>query len=130
MGKLDGAAVSRSASAWDERHVVFYGLRDPVVRRSLVVLLLLVALVLVLVLRGGEHRRKVPATQASLSAAVKEAQRTAGSLYYRGAMVNLNAKTVTVFLSYAPQSVMDSLNAKYPGVYIFRNNALPLALRG
>jgi hypothetical protein len=39
-------------SSWEDRHRFFYGLRDPVVKRSLVVLLLVVAVVLYLVLRG------------------------------------------------------------------------------
>jgi len=55
---FDSATVSRSASSWEERHVVFYGLRDPVVRRSLlVVLVLAIAGMLFFVLRGGEDRR-------------------------------------------------------------------------
>ena len=55
---LDSATVRRRASSWEDPHVVFYGLRDPVVRRSLlVVLVLAIAGVLFFVWRGGEDRR-------------------------------------------------------------------------
>ena len=57
MSAFDSAALRRRASSWEDRDVVVYGLRDPVVRLSLAVLLLVVAVVLFLVLRGGEDRR-------------------------------------------------------------------------
>jgi hypothetical protein len=44
--------VKRRISSWEGRHRAFYGLRDPVVKRSLLVLALVAAVVLFLVLRG------------------------------------------------------------------------------
>jgi hypothetical protein len=58
VNAFDGAAVSPKASSWQDRHRVFYGPRDPVVRFSLAVLVLAVAaLVLFFVFRGSGGRR-------------------------------------------------------------------------
>jgi hypothetical protein len=53
---LESATVKRRISSWENRHRVFYGLRDPVVRCVLVVFLLAVAVVLFLALRGPDRR--------------------------------------------------------------------------
>ena len=45
----------RRISSWEDRHRVFYGLRDPVVKISLFVLLPVAAVVLFLVLRGPDR---------------------------------------------------------------------------
>lgn len=47
--------MKRRISSWEARHHVFYGLRDPVVKTSLLVLLLVAAVVLFLVLRGPDR---------------------------------------------------------------------------
>ena len=52
VGVPESATVKRRISSWEDRHRVFYGLRDPVAKISLLVLLLVAAVVLFLVLRG------------------------------------------------------------------------------
>lgn len=49
-------ATERRTSEWENRFPMLYGLRDPVVKRSLVVLVLGAAVVLFLVLRGPARR--------------------------------------------------------------------------
>ena len=49
------SATARRISSWEDRHRVFYALRDPVVRRSLSVLVLVIAVALFLVLRGPDR---------------------------------------------------------------------------
>jgi hypothetical protein len=49
---FESGTVRRRISSWEGRHRVFYGLRDPVVKRSLLVLVLVAGVVLFLVLRG------------------------------------------------------------------------------
>ena len=49
---FENAAVKRSISSWEDRHRVFYALRDPVVKGFLLVLVVVAAVVLFLVLRG------------------------------------------------------------------------------
>jgi hypothetical protein len=51
---FEGAAGR--VSSWEERHRVFYGLRDPVVKFAVFVLLSVSALVLFFVLRGPDRR--------------------------------------------------------------------------
>ena len=55
MSVIESATVKRRISSWEDRHRVFYGLRDPVVKRVLFVFLLAVAVVLFLVLRGPDR---------------------------------------------------------------------------
>jgi hypothetical protein len=58
VNAFDGAAGSHKASSWQDRHRVFFGPQDPVVRFSLSVLVLgVAALVLFFVFRGSEERR-------------------------------------------------------------------------
>jgi hypothetical protein len=52
---FESATVKRRISSWEDRHRVFYGLRDPVVKISLFVLLPVAAVVLFLVLRGPDR---------------------------------------------------------------------------
>jgi hypothetical protein len=52
---FESTTVKRRISSWEDRHRVFYALRDPVVKRSLFVLLPVVAAVLFLVLRGPDR---------------------------------------------------------------------------
>ena len=56
MSVFESATVKRRVSAWEERHRVFYGLRDPVVKLTVLVVVLVAAVVLFLVLRGPERR--------------------------------------------------------------------------
>lgn len=53
---FESATLKRRISGWEDRHRLFYGLRDPAVRRALFVLVLAVAVALFLVLRGGDRR--------------------------------------------------------------------------
>lgn len=56
MSVFESAAAKRRVSSWEDRHRVFYGLRDPVVKRFLLVLMLAAAAGLFLFLRGGPNR--------------------------------------------------------------------------
>lgn len=47
--------MRRRISSWEDRHRAFYGLRDPVVKRSLLVLVLVAGVLLFLVLRGPDR---------------------------------------------------------------------------
>lgn len=49
---FESAAVKRRLSSWEDRHRVFYGLRDPVTKLFLLVLVVVAAVVLFVVLRG------------------------------------------------------------------------------
>jgi hypothetical protein len=52
---FESGTVKRTISSWEDRHRIFYGLRDPVVTGSLAVAVLIAAVVLFLVL-GGPNR--------------------------------------------------------------------------
>jgi hypothetical protein len=56
MSAFESATVKRRVSSWEERHRIFYGLRDPVVKIAVLVVVLVAAVVLFLLLRGPERR--------------------------------------------------------------------------
>jgi hypothetical protein len=64
-----------------------------------------------------------PANQPSLDAAADDAESVAGSAYYTGTRVDDNANAVDVYLSHAPQSIIDQLQAMHPGTYVISNDA-------
>ena len=62
------------------------------------------------------------ATQDALDAAADDAQSIAGT-YFTGDAVHADTNTVDVYLASAPQSVIDQLNARHPGIYVIHNDA-------
>jgi hypothetical protein len=68
-----------------------------------------------------------PADQPGLDAAAGAARKVAGA-YYTSAVVNDPSNTVTLYLSHAPQSILDRLKAMHRGVYVIHNDA-PRPLR-
>lgn len=62
-------------------------------------------------------------TQDALDAAAEDARSIAGSSYFTAAALNQDANTVDVYLKSAPQSVIDQLTARHPGVYVIHNDA-------
>jgi hypothetical protein len=70
-----------------------------------------------------------PANQEALDAAAGYAQRIAGAAHrFTGVEVDDAANQVIVYLTHAPQSVLDRLNAAHPGTYAIHNDA-PRTLR-
>jgi len=64
-----------------------------------------------------------PPNQDALDADASDGQRIAGRGYYTGAAVHADTNTVDLYLADAPQSVIDQLNAKHPGIYVIHNDA-------
>ena len=64
-----------------------------------------------------------PANQPALGRAADDAQAIAGGAYYTEARVDAAADVVHLSLAGAPQSIIDQLNAKHPGIYVINNDA-------
>ena len=62
------------------------------------------------------------ANQTVLLADAADAQSAAGS-YYTNAALNSASNTVDLYLTRAPRSLIDRLNALHPGVYVIHNDA-------
>ncbi|HUZ14818.1 MAG TPA: hypothetical protein VMU72_01405 [Gaiellaceae bacterium] len=70
-----------------------------------------------------------PANQEALDAAAGYAQKVAGAAHrFTGVEVDDAANQVIVYLTHAPQSVIDRLNAAHPGIYVIHDDA-PRTLR-
>jgi hypothetical protein len=63
-----------------------------------------------------------PPDQPELDAAANDAEAIAGS-YYTEARVDDAADKVDLYLASAPQSVIDQLQAKHPGIYVIHNDS-------
>lgn len=65
-----------------------------------------------------------PANQGALDAAAGYAQKVAGAAHrFTGVEIDDTANQVIVYLTGAPQSVIDRLNAAHPGMYVIHNEA-------
>jgi hypothetical protein len=65
-----------------------------------------------------------PANQPALDAAANYAEQVAGDAHvFAGVAVDDNANKTIVYLVHPPQSVLDRLRARHPGIYVFHNNA-------
>jgi hypothetical protein len=64
-----------------------------------------------------------PANQPGLGRAADDAKAIAGSTYYTNAVVDAATNTVHIYLTDAPQSLIDQLNAQHPGIYDIHNDA-------
>jgi hypothetical protein len=64
-----------------------------------------------------------PPNQDALDADASDAQRIAGRSYYTGAIVHADTNTVDLYLTAAPESVVDQLDAEHPGIYVIHNDA-------
>lgn len=70
-----------------------------------------------------------PANQPALDAAANFAETVAGNAHrFTGVEVDDPANKVIVYLTHAPQSVINELNARHPGIYVIHNDA-PRTLR-
>lgn len=70
-----------------------------------------------------------PAVQPALDAAANYAENVAGDAHrFAGVEVDDPKDRVIVYLTNAPQSVIDQLNARHPGTYVIHNDA-PRTLR-
>jgi hypothetical protein len=65
-----------------------------------------------------------PANQPALDAAAAYAQQVAGDAHrFAGVAVDDDANKVIVYLVRAPQSILDELRARHPGIYAIHNDA-------
>ncbi len=65
-----------------------------------------------------------PANQSALDDAAEYARHVAGAAqFYTGASIDDAANKVVVYLTHAPQSVIDRLDAAHPGIYVIHNDA-------
>ena len=64
---------------------------------------------------------ETPCNQGALGTAANQAQSIAGRQYFTGVTVDPTAKKVDVYLTRAPQSVIDAIDAKHPGLYVFHS---------
>lgn len=65
-----------------------------------------------------------PANQPALDAAASYAERVAGDAHcFAGVAVDDDANKVIVYLVRAPQSILDELRARHPGIYAIHNDA-------
>jgi hypothetical protein len=65
-----------------------------------------------------------PANQPALDAAAGYAEKVAGAARsFTGVEIDDAANQVVVYLTHAPQSVIDQLNAAHPGIYVIHNDA-------
>jgi hypothetical protein len=63
-----------------------------------------------------------PANQQALDAAANYAEQVAGDAHvFAGVAVDDDANKTIVYLVQPPQSVLDQLRARHPGIYVFRN---------
>jgi hypothetical protein len=64
-----------------------------------------------------------PPNQAALDAAADEARAIAGDSHFTDVAIHTDTNLVDVYLSNAPQAVLDRLRALHPGTYVFHNGA-------
>jgi hypothetical protein len=68
--------------------------------------------------------RCTPANQPALDAAAGYAEQVAGDAHcFAGVAVDDDANKVIVYLVHAPQTILDELRARHPGIYAIRNDA-------
>jgi hypothetical protein len=64
-----------------------------------------------------------PPDQPALDAAADDARAVAGDSYFTDVAIQTDTNVVDVYLSDAPQAVLDRLQALHPGTYVFHNAA-------